>query len=332
MQEAQTTDEMKWEMDEFGSFTWAKAEILGVDFRIHLIDQTPIPFIRNRSESMGTVERAMERVRSLGATDIGLGSLVASVAHGGIDLLPVAEKLGLRLDHGDDMSTNFAVEAVHHLAGLGLELASVTVGVVGAVGVMGAGFVKLISSQVKKFVFVVTGIDERVKRLQNQQIAEAASRGQKLEIAVETQFRALAEHRCQLVYVAHSAPTARLRLEHLWPGAIVLDACIPPAVFQSDLSGGRLLVLPVGCGILPRRLAPAGVGVNLGLGEASTGPVVYGCMLGCILGARRGEMRHRVESVDPAYARFLAEEARREEIIHQPFPMGEEEIQQFIAR
>jgi predicted amino acid dehydrogenase len=332
VQQAQITDEMRWEMDEYGSFKWSETMVMdGVKFIIRLINRDPFTFIKNRTESVADIMAAMERAKRVdGATDIGLGSLVASVAHGGRDLLAKAEELNLRLDHGDDMSTGLAATAAWHLRDFGLDLASGTVGVIGAVGIMGAGFIRLLSRNVRKFLFVVTSIDERVIELRNQLLAEAASEGRKLEIATGTHFHALAEYECRLVYVAHSAPSAPLKAEHLASRTIVLDACIPPAVAFRD---GSHLVLPVGCGILPKSAAPKGVGVRLGLGETENGPVIYGCMIGCMLAAGRGDMiYHKIFPVEPEYAKLLLAQGSAIGVTHQPFPVEEREIREFIRR
>lgn len=329
VQQAQITDEMRWEMDEYGSFKWAETTVMdGVKFIIRLINRDPFSFIKNRAESIADILAAMERAKAVDkATDIGLGSLVASVAHGGKDLLPKAEELGLRLDHGDDMSTGLAAKAAWHIKDLGFDLSAGTVGVIGAVGIMGAGFIRLLAGDVRKFLFIVTAIDERVMKLREDLLEEAKRKRRKLEIAVDTKFHALAEHECRLVYVAHSAPNAPLRAEHLASRTIVLDACIPPAVAFHD---GSHLVLPVGCGVLPKSAAPQGVGVRLGLGEAKDGPVVYGCMIGCMIAARRAEIYHQIDPVNPDYAHLLLNEGAHLGVAHQPFPVSEKEIRKFI--
>ncbi len=330
VQQAQITDEMRWEMDEHGSFRWSKATVMdGVTFIIRLINRDPYSFIQHRDRSLADIEKAMECACVEGATDIGLGSLVASVARGGKDLLSKAEDLNVRLDHGDDMSTALAAEAVWHLQNLGFDIGAGAVGIIGAVGIMGAGFARLLADYVKKFVFIVTRNDERVQRLSSQLIASAARKGRKLEVVIDTRFHVLAENGCRLVYVAHSAPSAPLRAEHLALRTVVLDACIPPAV---AFRGGDHLVLPVGCGILPKVVAPNGVGVNLGLGETEKGPVVYGCMIGCMLAAQREEIYHRIFPVDPNYARLLLNEGKSLGITHQPFPVEEGEIREFIRK
>lgn len=331
VQQAQITDEMRREMDECGSFRWSKATVMDdVAFIIRLINRDPFSFIRNRAQSLADILAAMERAKAEGATDIGLGSLVASVVHGGKDLLVRAEELGVRLDHGDDMSTALAAKAAWHLGDLGFDLSAGTVGVIGAVGIMGAGFIRLLAQNVRKFLFVVTSIDERVTNLRRQLLAEAASEGRNLEIIVNTRFAALAEHECRLVYVAHSAPNAPLLAEHLASRAIVLDACIPPAVAFSD---GSHLVLPVGCGVLPKSAAPKGVGVRLGLGETADGPIIYGCMIGCMLAASREDMiYHKIDPVEPDYARLLLNQGSALGITPQPFPMGEEVVREFIQK
>lgn len=328
VQQAQVTDEMRWEMDECGSFRWAEATVMGgVRFIIRLINRDPISFIGNRPQSLIDIVTAMERAKGEGATDIGLGSLVASVARGGRDLLLKAKELEVRLDHGDDMSTALAAQAAWRLRELGFDLSSGTVGVIGAVGIMGAGFIRLLAQDVRKFLFIVTAVDERVTNLKEQLLVEAAQSGRKIEIAVDTRFHALAEHNCRLVYVAHSAPRAPLRAEHLAPRTIVLDACIPPAVAFRDENH---LVLQVGCGVLPKSVAPQGVGANLGLGETPSGPIVYGCMIGCMLAAWRREKNHRVFPVEPDYARSLLESGKTFGITPQPFPFKEVQIQEFI--
>lgn len=330
VQQAQITDEMRWEMDDHGSFKWAEAMVMdNVRFIIRLINRDPYSFILCRERSLADIEKAMDCAKSEGATDIGLGSLVASVARGGLDLLTKAEGLNVRLDHGDDMSTALAAEAAWHLQDFGLDLGAGAVGIIGAVGIMGAGFARLLAYNVRKFVFIVTRDDERVRQLKSQLIAKAARKGRKLEIVIDTRFHALAEHKCRVVYVAHSAPKAPLKAEHLAPRTIVLDACIPPAVAFRD---GKHLVLPVGCGVLPKSAAPKGVGVNLGLGETTDGPIVYGCMIGCMLAARREEIYHRIFPVDPYYAQLLLREGKELGVTCQPFPVREEEIREFIRR
>ncbi len=331
IQQAQISDEMRWEMDEFGSFKWSETTVMGgVKFIIRLINRDPFAFIKNRAESVADILAAMERAKTAdGATDIGLGSLVASVAHGGRDLLTRAEELNLRLDHGDDMSTGLAATAAWHLQDFGLDLAAGTVGVIGAVGIMGAGFIKLLAEDVRKFLFIVTAVDDRVKKLESELLLEARREKRKLEIVVDTKFHALAEHKCRLVYVAHSSPNAPLKAEHLAPRTIILDACIPPAVAFRD---GRHLVLPVGCGVLPKSAAPSGVGIRLGLGETKDGPVTYGCMIGCMIAARREEIYHRIFPVDPGYAKLLLNEGGAIGVTHQPFPVKEEKIREFIRK
>jgi hypothetical protein len=329
VQQAQITDEMRWEMDEYGSFKWAEAVVMDdVKFIIRLINRDPFAFIKNRAESVADILAAMERAKEVdGATDIGLGSLVASVARGGKELLPKAKELVLRLDHGDDMSTGLAAEAAWHLREFGFDLSAGTVGVIGAVGIMGAGFIRLLAEDVRKLLFIVTAVDERVMKLRSDLLAEAKRGGRKLEIAIDTRYRALAEQKCRLVYVAHSAPSAPLRAEHLAPRTIVLDACIPPAV---AFRGGSHLVLPVGCGVLPKSAAPRGVGVRLGLGETKDGPVVYGCMIGCMIAAKRADIHHRIEPVNPGYARTLLNQGCHLGVVHQPFPVSDKEIRKFI--
>lgn len=331
VQQVQITDEMRWEMDEYGSFRWAETTVMDdVKFIIRLINRDPFSFIKNRSESVADILAAMERAKTAdGATDIGLGSLVASVAHGGKDLLEKAKELGVRLDHGDDMSTGLAAKAAWHLRDFGFDLSSGAIGVIGAVGIMGAGFIRLLAKDVRKFVFIVTAIDERVRKLETELLAEARHEKRKLKIAIDTKFHALAELECRLVYVAHSAPNAPLRAEHLASRTLVLDACIPPAVAFRDRSH---LVLPVGCGVLPKSVAPKGVGVHLGLGEAADGPVIYGCMIGCMLAAKRADIHHRIDPVDPDYAHLLLNQGSAMSITHQPFPVSDGEIRKFIKR
>lgn len=332
VQVAQTTDVMQWEMDEQGSFLWGRAIVLGVDFRIRLIDTKPIEFIRRYAESLSSIRRAMVLARTQGARDIGLGSLVASVAHGGKDILPDAEMYRLRLDHGDDMSTGFAAQAAYHLRELGLPLADLTVGIVGAVGIMGAGFARLLARDVKKLVLVVTANDDRVQRLalELKETASNSKMGNSLEIEIATDFHALKRHAASVVYVAHSAPTALLRPDHLNGSAVVLDACIPPAVSVDQFSPDRYLVLSVGCGVVPDRLFEQPLSVDLGLDRTKDGPIFYGCMIGCILAAHRGETEHRINPVDPVYSRMLLKEGEKRGITHQPFIRTDDEIVSFF--
>lgn len=332
VQQAQITDKMRREMKQYGSFRWAEATVMGgVKFIIRLINRDPFTFIKDRTQSLADILAAMERAKAMdGATDIGLGSLVASVAHGGRDLLAKANELGVRLDHGDDMSTGLAASAAWHLADLGFDLSAGTVGVVGAVGIMGAGFARLLARNVKKFLFVVTKIDERVTKLREQLLAEALHEGRRLDIAVATDFGALAKHKCRLIYVAHSAPDKPLLAEHLPRRTIVLDACIPPAV---NFRSRDHLVLPVGCGVLPENVAPHGVGVNLGLGKAADGPVIYGCMIGCMLAAEREDIiHHKIFPVEPEYARLLLASGVARGISHQPFPVSVKEVREFVMK
>jgi len=288
IQVAQTTPEMQREMGECGSFGWARARILDVDFCVRLIDRDPFSFMRNRLESVAAIKAAMKVAKKGGATDIGLGSLVASVAHGGLDLLETADELGLRLDHGDDMSTALAAQSAWHLKELGLPLGRITVGVVGAVGIMGAGFIRLLTKDVDSFVFIVTHVDERVEHLRAEILDEATRTRRDVNVEIATSFGALKKH--------------------------------------EDFQNQPFLVIPVGCGVLPKNMAPQGVGVNLGLGTAPEGPVAYGCMIGCVLGAHRGEVEHRVNPVEAPYARVILREGLDIGVLHQPFPVSETEI------
>lgn len=336
IQEAQTTPEMRLEQEATGSWWWSRANILGVDFRIRLIDSRPLRFMRYREESLELVRKAMEIAKQQGATDIGLGSLVASIAHGGADLLDDAGRLGLRLDHGDDMSTGLAAQAAWRLGDLGLDLKNSTIGIIGAVGIMGAGFAKLLAPFVGKLVLVVRRDDERAQRLKDH-----LEKKYGLEAVVTNDFQALQREGCDVVYVALNDPLIRLTPEVLKPKTLVLDACIPPAVRAEDFVSSGYLVIPVGCGTLPQaNFSPNGVGVNLGLGQYSdnrtkgykTGSIVYGCMLGCTLAARQGDSEHRIHEVDPVYANQLLTLGKGWGIIHQPFPLSEDAVADFIGQ
>jgi hypothetical protein len=192
---------------------------------------------------------------------------------------------------------------------------------------MGAGFARLLASSAVKFVLIVRRDDERARRLKSRLEQGGAT------VVIASDFDALQREGCDLVYVAHSSPDMMLRPKNLKPGTIVLDACIPPAVLLEEFASSTHLVIPVGCGVLPKAdFAPRGVGVNLGLGEAPNGPIVYGCMLGCILSARLGYQGHHITEVTPDYAHALLSEGKKWGILHQPLPVSEEEVKEFLRQ
>ncbi|KKR48928.1 MAG: hypothetical protein UT86_C0002G0103 [Candidatus Magasanikbacteria bacterium GW2011_GWC2_40_17] len=322
IQLAQMTMKMKEQAERDGFFWWSpKTEILGVDFQILLIDRRPLQFLRYREESLDLIKRAMRAAKKVGATDIGLGSLVASVSHSGQDLVEEADQLGLRLDHGDDMSMALAYSAAKKLGNLGLPLQRVCLGIVGAAGLMGAGFARLMASEVNSMVLVVrdpedpkvTGLVDDLQRI-----------NQLLLVTISKDFTALRQGGCELIFTAHSSPESRILPEHVTPAAFVLDACIPPAVREEDFLGWPVSILPVGCGVLPKAIAPRGIGVDLGMGQdENNGRTTYGCMLGCILSASVLSTKHNIKSIDPPVSQYLLKQGALNGIAHQPFPQSE---------
>lgn len=325
IQLAQMTMQMKEQAERVGFFFWSpKTEILGVDFQILLIDRRPLQFLRYREEALDLIKRAMRAAKEVGSTDIGLGSLVASVSHSGQDLVAEAEKLGLRLDHGDDMSMALAYSAADKLGHMGLPLQRISLGIVGAAGLMGAGFARLMAERVNNMVLVV-------RNPEDSKVVELADDLQRINPAIRVSlskdFNALRQGGCELVFTAHSSPESKILPEHVVPTAFILDACIPPAVNQEDFLGWPITVLPVGCGVLPKAIAPNGMGVDLGMGQdENEGRTTYGCMLGCILAASIGATKHNIKGIEPTVANYLLAQGALNGIIHQPFPQGEADI------
>ncbi len=312
----QMTPWMRAQAQSRGFFVWSSARLLGTHLDIVLLARPPGFFLEEREgASRDLVEQVLCWAALNGYSDIGLGSLVASVTDGGRKLLPLARDLGLRLDHGDDMSCALAWRQACALESCGLDLSRSTVAVVGGAGVMGAGFARLIARQVHRLILVVRSDDMRAQRLAA--VLRRSALG--LQVEVATDFQRLRQ--ADLVYVAHNSLTDPIRPAQLKQGAVVLDACVPPAVHERDFGGSGQLVLSSGCGVLPRSFAPRGVGADLGLGYAAEGPIVYGCMLGTALAASEAFGEHRLGAVDEGYARDIVRLGELLSVRHQPFEM-----------
>jgi len=317
----QVTAAMEEQAYRRGFFVWSSADMLGTRLDIVLLARYPATFLaRREGESARLLRRVLRWAAQRGYTDVGLGSLVASVSSGGRELLPLADELGLRLDHGLDMSCALAWRQACALEACGMDLSRSTVAVVGGMSALGAGVARMIARQVRRLILVVRRHAGHAQRM-----AEALRRSALgLEVEVATDYRPLRQ--ADLVCLAHGSLARPIRSAHLQPGAVVLDACAPAAVRAQGFAPGRHLVLPAGCGVLPRSCAPRGVGVDLGLGNTSSGPIVYGCMLGAALGAGEAFQGHRLGPVDEAHALEILRQGEQLAVRHQPFEMCGERL------
>lgn len=300
--------QLPYEIYEVGhlDLSWASIALM-------LVNCVPEIFIRDRRRALASMKAFAHLAGARGDYMVGLGSFTASVTRGGQDILDEAREYGLVLNHGDDFSCMLAVESLRRLNQLGLNLATARVGVVGAVGLMGAGFIRILQHEIHDWVAIVRDeYDPRVLALA-EEVATAGG-----HMVASSTLSDLGRLGCDVVYVAHNDPTSRLAHSDLREGSIVLDACIPPAL--PHLSSNGIIVAPVGCGILPHALVQGG-DLDLCIGSrTSQGTLMYGCMIGCLLAAYRDEKEHRIGSIDPAYGEELLVHAKALDITPQPFP------------
>ena len=325
----QMTDQMREDAERHGFFRWSSVQMAGdVTFDIVLIAVDPEVFLRDKMAAVKMIAKVMFWAHGQGYTDIGLGSLTASVSRGGDLLVSLADKLNLRLDHGDAMSTALAWSMIGDLEPTSEWLSEATIAIVGGVGIMGAGFARLIAGQVPKVILVVKDTqDVRVSRLTDEFIDSGT------DVVAVSDFSALRS--ADLVYIAHTGRP--ITPVHLKPGAIVLDAGAPAGARAKDFVDTHdFLILTAGCGILPKSVAPKGVGVDLCLGEADNGCVAFGCMTGIYSAAALGVTDHQVGSIDPMYARRILIYGASRGIKPQPLmmfgrPVLEAEVALFIS-
>ncbi len=158
----------------------------------------------------------------LGAQIMGLGAFTAVVGDAGVT---IARQLDLPVTTGDSYTVAVVVQAIMEAGRqMGIDLKQATAAVVGATGAIGGASSQLLAEQVGRLILI--GRREAALAVMRERCE-----GKGAQISTSTGLDVL--HEADLILSVTSSIRGIIQPEHLKPGAVVLDAAVPPDVSQA---------------------------------------------------------------------------------------------------
>jgi len=155
----------------------------------------------------------------LGARILGLGAFTAVVGDAG---QTIARRLDIPVTTGDAYTVAVVVQAIEEAArSMGIALESASAAVVGASGAIGRAAAVLLAGRVGRLLL----IGRRPDALEE---TRACCAGGRAHVTTSTDLGGLRE--ADLILTVTNAVSAVIEPEHLKPGAVVLEAAVPPDV------------------------------------------------------------------------------------------------------
>jgi predicted amino acid dehydrogenase len=211
---------------------------------------------------LGKIIAGGKLAEKLGAKILGLGGYTSIVGDKGYS---IAKGLLIPVTSGNSYTAWSVYEAVYKSAkARKVNLAGVTLAVVGATGSIGSLCTKKLSGQVKKIIITARHRDKL------QRLKEAIRSLNSAEVIIESDAHAAVKD-ADIVVATTSAPEALLDISEFKSGAIVCDVSVPKNVADKAHSRADVTILEGGVIKLP---FAARFGTDMGLAPN----MVYACM------------------------------------------------------
>ena len=167
--------------------------------------------------------------KKLGARIVGMGGLTASFTKGGYLILDSIKDINLTTGHAYTIANIMGI-VNKCKEEFKVNIAKITVAVVGAAGSIGSGCVKLLVKNGARNIIMVDTTNLISYQKLNKLAAEIKKKKKYVKLRVSTVLNDIKE--ADLIIIATNSPFSLVKATHLKPGAIVIDDSFPKNISE----------------------------------------------------------------------------------------------------
>lgn len=252
------------------------------------IPMTASQMMKNRKRANKQIKRAIKLADKLGAKNVGLGALTASLTRGGLDLVE-KNASNIAITNGKLYTAKTVTDiTVDGVLALGLHNHSVVVAIVGAAGSIGSASAQIL---VKKGFrrFKLIDLSDKAER-----ISKITGLMQDINPNIEVESLQTLEslQEADVIITATNRPDALVTTKHLKPGAIIVDDAQPSDIAE-DVFKTRNDVLILEGGVV--HTDDIMMHFKMGLKHKTD---IFSCLAEVVILTYIGESRQSVGEVD----------------------------------
>lgn len=194
-----------------------------------------------------TLQEFVNELKESGVEYLGLGQFTSIVTRNGTLL----DSKGLSITTGNSLTAAFSIEALElEVVKRGFKWNDVKIGVVGFAGNIGRAITQVLVKKGANVTLVYREAFEVSKRFQDA-VAElvTATGVDKTQLSMTSDFTDLKN--CDMVVLATNSVQELLQVEHLKPGAVIVDISVPSNVSRAVRSSKEFNYIPAGLARLP---------------------------------------------------------------------------------